>query len=215
MNYEDRNVDPAMYERIYKESIYPKTTFSGWRPRVEPDRRGFRPSSVTYDKDLLITEVFQEKSESSVASSRDTGYTGVLGEIPLYLQTTLEDSERIREVIGHQVSRCANSECGQELRGKRGSDWFRDNGAYYCQDCIQRKYAKRCAREECSKELHGRQNEDFFKDSEGLLCRACWETKYNEYCANPSCKRQLLGKKGVGWFWYYKNKFCPQCITLK
>ena len=66
-----------------------------------------------------------------------------------------------------------------------------------------------------TKELYGTKNVEYFKDHEGLLCKACYDAKYNEYCANPSCKAQLLGKKGVGWFWYYKNKFCPQCITLK
>ena len=87
MKYEDPKIDFENIERMYKESYYPKTRFSGWCPRVEPDRRGFIPSSMTYDKELRTTQVFQEKCESSAASSRDT-YTGLpLGDIPFLVFT--------------------------------------------------------------------------------------------------------------------------------
>ena len=215
MKYEDPKIDFENIERMYEESSYPKTRFSGSCPRVEPDRRGFRPSSMTYDEELLTTQVFQEKSESSAASSRDT-YTGLpLGDIPLYLQTTLEDSERIRDDIGHEVWRCANTDCRKELRGKKNVDYFRSYNAWYCQDCMQRLHVKRCAKEECSKELYGTKNVDYFKDHEGLLCKACYDAKYNEYCANPRCQVKLSGGRANGWFWYNKQKFCPRCINSK
>ena len=119
MKYEDPIIDFEKIDcSIYKEGFHGKARFSGSCPRVEPDRRGFRPSSITYDEELLTEQVFHEKSESSAASSRDT-FGLPLGDIPLLLQTTLEDSERIREYIGHEVPRCANTDCRKELRGEK------------------------------------------------------------------------------------------------
>ena len=215
MKYEDPIIDYEKINRMYKEGFHGKARFAG--PREEPDRRGFTPSSITYDEEKsLLQRVFQEKSESSAASSRDT-YTGLpLGDIPLYLQTTLEDSDRIRdELPGHKVYRCANTDCRNELRGEKNVDYFRSYNAWYCQDCMQRLHVKRCAKEECSKELYGMKNVDYFKDHEGLLCKACYHAKYTEYCANPHCQAKLSAGRNKGWFWYNKQKFCPRCFNSK
>ncbi len=145
-----RRRDDASYEQLFSQ---PSSSFQGGGPAmVEPDRRGFRPSSVTYlaveNEALLDKDTDAHRS----MSSREAVCDIVGSDAPLILETHAAASAALRTDIAAmkkskgkqtEVWVCEGPECGATLTGKRSQGWYRQrqkqvDTQYYCADCWNR-----------------------------------------------------------------------------
>ena len=136
--------------------------------------------------------------------------------LPLVLESDRELMDRISSGLDRAVWRCAATNCGKELRGrkrlvKHNKFFFKHNKFYYCLSCwnsmsntgtgsmsttgaesmsstvAESSPQYACSSTRCGKPLTGKRAHDWFKHNGEYVCADCWAKKWGPWLSCYQC----------------------------